>query len=214
MMEDYEMNEDFVTDHTDPESYSSSYDYYGPHFYNSTLASPLALHARILWSLLAGTIMLMAASGNLIVIWIVIANPRMRTVTNYFLLNLAVSDSLTSLLSMPFIFSYLATDHFRMGMAMCKLSFFFGNVSSCASILSLVAITIDRYRAIIHPLMPRLTKTVVGSMMVFVWTASCLIASPYIFYNKLVTFVFLNRIKIRCGPIWPDGGIESKYDFW
>ncbi len=192
----------------------SEIDYGEPIFMNQTVKPALPLAARILWSFVAGTIMLTAASGNLIVIWIVIANPRMRTVTNYFLLNLAVSDSLTSTLSMPFVFSVLVADHFSMGLVMCKLSFFIGNLSSCASILSLVAITVDRYRAIIHPLMPRLTKTVVGLMMTFIWTAGSLVAMPYLIYNQLLVLEYTNRVKKRCLMVWPDGAIESKYDMW
>jgi tachykinin-like receptor len=47
-----------------------------------------------------------AAGGNIIVIWIVLAHKRMRTVTNYFLVNLAVADVMISLLNTPFNFVF------------------------------------------------------------------------------------------------------------
>ena len=41
-----------------------------------------------LWSLAYGVVVAVAVFGNLIVIWIILAHKRMRTVTNYFLVNL------------------------------------------------------------------------------------------------------------------------------
>lgn len=38
-----------------------------------------------MWSILFGGMVIVATGGNLIVIWIVLAHKRMRTVTNYFL---------------------------------------------------------------------------------------------------------------------------------
>lgn len=192
--------------------YSLDYDDVFPQ--NGTFNPRVSLPAKVIWSMLAGSIMLVAACGNLIVIWIVLANPRMRTVTNYFLLNLAVADSLTSTLSMPFIFSVLLTENFIMGLVMCKLSFFIGNLATCASILSLVFITVDRYRAIIHPFMPRLTKGVVGSMMVIIWTAGSLANVPYLYYQTLIKLGWDNRVQAVCVLAWPDGVVNSETDLW
>lgn len=42
---------------------------------------------QLLWSMLFGGMVIVSTGGNLIVIWIVLADRRMRTVTNYFLVN-------------------------------------------------------------------------------------------------------------------------------
>lgn len=44
------------------------------------------------WILLFGTMLSISICGNLIVIWIISCHRRMRSVTNFFLLNLAVAD--------------------------------------------------------------------------------------------------------------------------
>jgi tachykinin-like receptor len=44
---------------------------------------------QVIWSSLFGLMVTIAAGGNIIVIWIVLAHKRMRTVTNYFILNLS-----------------------------------------------------------------------------------------------------------------------------
>ena len=41
----------------------------------------------LLWTMLFGGMVIVSTGGNLIVIWIVLADRRMRTVTNYFLVN-------------------------------------------------------------------------------------------------------------------------------
>lgn len=40
---------------------------------------------QVLWSILFVGMVIVASGGNLIVIWIVLAHKRMRTVTNYFI---------------------------------------------------------------------------------------------------------------------------------
>lgn len=40
---------------------------------------------QLIWSILYSGMVIVATGGNLIVIWIVLAHKRMRTVTNYFL---------------------------------------------------------------------------------------------------------------------------------
>lgn len=45
----------------------------------------LPVWRQVIWSILYTGMVIVATGGNLIVIWIVLAHKRMRTVTNYFL---------------------------------------------------------------------------------------------------------------------------------
>lgn len=45
----------------------------------------LPLWRQMLWSILFAGMVVVATVGNLVVIWIVMAHKRMRTVTNYFI---------------------------------------------------------------------------------------------------------------------------------
>ncbi|KAL8610155.1 hypothetical protein ACOMHN_005930 [Nucella lapillus] len=87
---------------------------------------------------------LVAAGGNIIVIWIVLAHKRMRTVTNYFLVNLAVSDVMISLLNTPFNFVFLLYQDWWFGRVYCKFCFFISPCAISASVLTFMAIAIDR----------------------------------------------------------------------
>lgn len=66
-------------------------------------------------------ILLLAVIGNTLVILTLIQNQRMRTITNVFLLNLAVSDLLLGVLCMPFTLVGTLLRNFVFGELMCKL---------------------------------------------------------------------------------------------
>lgn len=70
---------------------------------------------------LYATILLLAIIGNSLVILTLIQNRRMRTITNVFLLNLAISDILLGVLCMPFTLIGTLLRDFVFGEAMCKL---------------------------------------------------------------------------------------------
>jgi tachykinin-like receptor len=104
----------------------------------------LPLWRQVLWSLLFAGMVVVATGGNLIVIWIVLANKRMRTVTNYFLVNLSVADAMVSTLNVTFNYTYMLNSHWPFGTLYCKISQFVAVLSICASVFTLMAISIDR----------------------------------------------------------------------
>jgi tachykinin-like receptor len=68
----------------------------------------------------------------------------MRTVTNYFLVNLSVSDLLMSLLNCIFNFIFMLNSDWPFGSAYCIVNNFVANVTVAASVFTLVAISVDR----------------------------------------------------------------------
>lgn len=95
-------------------------------------------------------LILVAAAGNIVVIWIVLAHKRMRTVTNYFLVNLAVADTLISILNTLFTSTFLMYQDWWYGILWCKFTMFISLCTVVASVLTLMAIAIDRYVFIIY----------------------------------------------------------------
>ena len=99
-----------------------------------------------------------ACIGNILVIISVYKTPILRTSTNYYFVNMAVSDFLVSLTTWPL---YL-TDEIRgsllqglkgpSGTFGCKVGSYFRLVSQIVSILSLVLIAVDRFIATVFPL--------------------------------------------------------------
>ncbi|XP_027018283.2 neuromedin-K receptor [Tachysurus fulvidraco] len=137
-----------------------------------------------LWSLAYSLVLVVAVFGNLVVIWIIVAHKRMRTVTNYFLLNLAVADAAMAALNTPVNFVYAAHGDWYFGDAYCKFHNFFPVAAVFASIYSMTAIAVDRYMAIIHPLKPRFSSTLTRVVIVCVWSSAVVLAFPLCFYSK------------------------------
>jgi cholecystokinin-like receptor len=77
--------------------------------------------AGIIQILLYSIIFLLAVVGNALVILTLVQNKRMRTITNLFLLNLAVSDILIGVFCMPFTLVGTLLRDFIFGELMCKL---------------------------------------------------------------------------------------------
>lgn len=104
-------------------------------------------------------IFVFAFIGNGIVCYIVQSTPRMRTVTNYFIANLAIGDILMSVFCIPFSFvSIFILSYWPFGATLCHLVNYSQAVSVLVSAYTLVAISVDRYIAIMWPLKPRITK--------------------------------------------------------
>ncbi|KAF0295443.1 Tachykinin-like peptides receptor 99D [Amphibalanus amphitrite] len=99
---------------------------------------------QVVWTLIYIALVIVATGGNLIVIWIVLAHKQMRTITNFFLVNLAVSDCMMSLMNITFNFVYFLNSHWPFGEAYCKIVQFVSVLSVTASVFTLVAISVDR----------------------------------------------------------------------
>ena len=80
---------------------------------------------QIIRILLYCLIFLLSILGNILVITVLIRNKQMRTVTNTFLLSLAVSDLMLCLFCMPFTLIPNLLKDFIFGSAVCKTATYF-----------------------------------------------------------------------------------------
>jgi len=60
---------------------------------------------RVFWVILFLSMVFVAAGGNLLVIYVVATNKEMKSVTNYFLVNLSLADTMVSTLNVIFNFT-------------------------------------------------------------------------------------------------------------
>ncbi|KAK9510877.1 hypothetical protein O3M35_005565 [Rhynocoris fuscipes] len=78
------------------------------------------LYEWILISLHA-VVFIVGLTGNFLVCLVVHRNPAMRTVTNYFIVNLAVADFLVILICLPPTLIWDTTETWFLGHVLCKL---------------------------------------------------------------------------------------------
>ncbi|KAL7032312.1 hypothetical protein ACKWTF_007283 [Chironomus riparius] len=97
-------------------------------------------------------VFLMGLIGNALVCLAVWSNHSMRTVTNIFIVNLAVADFFVILFCLPPTVIWDVTETWFLSETMCKVVIYFQTVSVTVSILTLTFISIDRWYAIVFPL--------------------------------------------------------------
>lgn len=154
---------------------------------NTAMASsPMPAYAQAIIIIMYSTISVVAVGGNLIVVYIVVAYQRMRTVTNYFIVNLACSDILMAVLCIPFTFiANLLMHYWPFGAIMCPVVSYVQAVVVFLSAFTLVAISLDRYRAIMHPLKPRITTHQVALVIAIIWMFSLAVPLPIAIMSKI-----------------------------
>ncbi|XP_076068713.1 octopamine receptor beta-2R-like [Oratosquilla oratoria] len=130
-----------------------------------------------------------AILGNLLVVVSVIRHRRLRVITNYFVVSLAIADILVALMAMPFNASVELTGRWLFSYAMCDLWNSFDVYASTVSILHLCCISIDRYYAIVRPLEypMMMTGRRVALMLCHVWLAPLIISFLPIFMGWYTT---------------------------
>lgn len=173
-----------------------------------TTKSPYELpwQLKTAWGVVFGAMLLVAITGNSIVLWIVLAHRRMRTVTNYFLLNLSVADLLMSSLNCSFNFIFMLNSDWPFGAVYCTINNFMANMSVASSVFTLVAISLDRYIAIVHPLRHRTSRKKARLFLLIIWALSCVLAAPCLMYSTVMTKRYHNgKTRTVCYMLWPDG---------
>ncbi|XP_076330410.1 cholecystokinin receptor-like [Tachypleus tridentatus] len=139
-------------------------------------------------------------------------NKRMRNVTNVFLINLAVSDLLLGVFCMPFTLAGALLREFVFGAAMCRLIPYFQAVSVSVNAWTLVAMSVERYYAICHPLKSREWQTLshANRMILIVWIGSLLFMLPVSLLSELQPI--RDSGKYKCRESWPTVTTERLFN--
>nr|XP_061804420.1 neuropeptide FF receptor 1-like [Nerophis lumbriciformis] len=123
-------------------------------------------------------IFLLCMVGNIMVCLTVLGSRHMRTVTNLFILNLAVSDLLVGIFCIPTtLVDNLITAGWPFSNVVCKMSGFVQGVSVSASVFTLVAIAVERFRCIVY-LHNKSTKVTAKAAIAFIWVLAMAIMCP------------------------------------
>ena len=135
----------------------------------------------------------LAVFGNGLVVGSFIRHSRLRTITNYFVVSLAVADILVGVISIPIWISMLlySSGGQRMQTVYNALDLFAG---SC-SILHLVAISLERFYAVVYPIRHRNTSAKVYYIfLIAVWiipAAACGSSVEFKKTNREANMLFL-----------------------
>ena len=104
----------------------------------------LSESARTAFCVLYVSIIVLGLGGNCMTALVVGVNREMRTVTNVFLVSLAVSDALIAGINMPLQLHLYQQNEWSLGEVACKLRAYSQGVVIVASILALCSLAVDR----------------------------------------------------------------------
>ncbi|XP_061087180.1 somatostatin receptor type 2-like [Conger conger] len=141
--------------------------------------------------------------GNALVIYVILRHAKTTTVTNIYILNLAVADVLC-MLSLPFIAVQLALVRWPFGAPLCRVVLTADSLNQFTSIFCLAVMSVDRYLAVVHPVRsPRWrTPGVARGITTGVWAVSLLVNVPVMAFSGLVTSQ--SSGAHFCTMVWPE----------
>ncbi|CAG7732430.1 unnamed protein product [Allacma fusca] len=157
---------------------------------NTQVTPPFEVALLSLKGLIFVSIIVAAVIGNMLVIVSVMRHRKLRILTNYFYVSLAVADMLVALCAMTFNAALsLNGGRWLWGEVMCDVWNSLDVYFSTASILHLCCISVDRYYAICRPLeYPlQMTHKTVRVMIGSIWILPSLLSFTPIFLGIYTT---------------------------
>ncbi|XP_018527573.1 somatostatin receptor type 5 [Lates calcarifer] len=171
---------------------------------NNVPEAPEPMPFSVVTAVIYTIVFIVGFLGNTLVIYVVIRYAKMKTVTNMYILNLALADELY-ILGIPFLGTNSALSYWPYGDFFCKVCMTADAMSQFSSTFCLTVMTIDRYLAVVYPIRsakwrkPQVAKVFNG----MVWVVSFLIVLPVTIYSDV------QEELNTCNISWPE-----PHDLW
>ncbi|XP_074040530.1 trissin receptor isoform X2 [Leptinotarsa decemlineata] len=158
------------------------------------------VYIRIIFISLYTVVFCLCFFGNLLVILVVTMSRRLRSITNFFLANLAVADFFVAIFCVYQNLVIYIIESWMLENFLCKMYMFIQSLSNTASIFILVVICTERYFAIIYPITCKqiLTPIRLKLIIVGVWITCILYSSPKFYWGSTVTVPSGNSSETLC----------------
>ncbi|XP_002736226.1 neuropeptide FF receptor 2-like [Saccoglossus kowalevskii] len=165
--------------------------------------------------------MVLIIVGNIWVIIAVARQPKLRkSATNVFIVSLSISDLLVAVFFIPYHVAQFAYHTPISNRAMCKILGYFHWAAQCGTTFSLICIGIDRYRAIVQPMRPKLTlqNAFVGCFIVWVcalgYSTFKLPVNDVLVWNETYTFEYGNTTFEEYELVYECHIKDEATDYW
>lgn len=158
--------------------------------------------------LIYGIVCVVGLVGNTLVIHVIVNYTKNESVTNIYILNLAIADELF-MLGLPFLAIQNALLFWPFGSLMCRVVMTVDAINQFTSIFCLTVMSVDRYLAVVHPIRsfwwrrPRVAKAISAT----VWAGSFVVVLP------VVVFADVLKDDGNCSIVWPEPAEVWKTSF-
>ncbi|XP_077991889.1 prolactin-releasing peptide receptor-like [Glandiceps talaboti] len=145
--------------------------------------------------------------GNTMVCVAIVRNKKLHNSTYIFIGNLSVSDAAVCLICLPFTLAHTLAGKWSFGKIMCYIIRPMQPIAVFLSVLTMTAISIDRYIIVIYPFRKRLSLRLVGMILTLIWVVSISLATPFIVNTRFIynEFNFDNMTYVKfnqCSERW------------
>ncbi|NXF05986.1 CCR5 protein, partial [Smithornis capensis] len=146
--------------------------------------------------------------GNMLVVLILVKYKRLKSMTDIYLLNLAISD-LLFVFSLPF-WAYYAVHDWIFGEALCRMLSGVYLLGFYSGIFFIILLTLDRYLAIVHAVFALKARTVTYGILTsaVTWAVAVFASVPGVVFHKTQK----ENLQYTCSAHFPiDSSINWKY---
>ncbi|XP_058166063.1 G-protein coupled receptor 161 isoform X1 [Dasypus novemcinctus] len=152
--------------------------------------------------------------GNLVVVVTLYKKSYLLTLSNKFVFSLTLSNFLLSVLVLPFVVTSSIRREWIFGVVWCNFSALLYLLISSASMLTLGVIAIDRYYAVLYPMVypMKITGNRAVMALVYIWLHSLVGCLPPLFGWSSVEF---DEFKWMCVAAWHrEPGYTAFWQIW
>ena len=172
-------------------------------FPTNTKDQDITHSARLAIRVIYALVFLVGVMGNSMVCYIILKRRRRKRI-HIFTLNLAISDLLVLLIYLPLQVSLFENDmKWKLGHAFCRITYSLIPICIFSSIGTLVAITRDRYVAVINPLKSNISNKTRWTL-ILIWSVSVILTIPLTIVSDLYRGYCMEAN-------WPSIGVEKAY---
>uniref|UniRef100_A0A2R9BBR4 G-protein coupled receptors family 1 profile domain-containing protein n=1 Tax=Pan paniscus TaxID=9597 RepID=A0A2R9BBR4_PANPA len=169
--------------------------------------SPRAVDAWLV-PLFFAALMLLGLVGNSLVIYVICRHKPMRTVTNFYIANLAATDVTFLLCCVPFTALLYPLPGWVLGDFMCKFVNYIQQVSVQATCATLTAMSVDRWYVTVFPLraLHRRTPRLALAVSLSIWVGSAAVSAPVLALHRLSP-----GPRAYCSEAFPSRALERAF---
>ncbi|XP_046844537.1 orexin receptor type 2-like isoform X2 [Xenia sp. Carnegie-2017] len=157
-------------------------------------------------------VIFIAFFGNLLVIVVVYKNKKLRTITNFQIVNMSVADILITVAAMPAtVYQIYEGNRWPFGVVACKMFVFLQGISVSCSIFTMTCIAIDRFSAIIFPYKKYIDQRCCNIMIGLCWLFAVLLQSPTLYAMKISALANQTFCVEEWGPLFDTASSPKQF---
>lgn len=170
----------------------------------------LLLDLKLVFIPLYSAVVLVACSGNLLLIFLIWRNKKRHSTTNFLISNLALVDLVMCIFCVPLTASY-AFDlrGWVFGPHMCLFVTVMQSAAVYAAVLSLMAIAVDRYVVVAYPIRKRAGCQFCWGLVTLIWLSSLALSTPTALHTVYLDLRAAGLQMAVCEEFW-DGQEQGR----